>query len=181
MIASTALVYSPFLHVLLSPVTISYCDPATLNYRRLDSALDAFRFAYVHTVIDAARLPVHVAATLAAASRAALLVFQMNVKELTAARAILDGLARHDVPIENVLCVANRYQRRGGMIELQEAEEALGRSITTVSNDFGAALGSVNCGQPLAQAAPRSPLRRAVQKLAERFVNSHTEAYARND
>jgi hypothetical protein len=102
----------------------------------------------------------------------------MNVKELTGARAILEGLARRDVPGDNVLCLANRYQRRGRMIETEEAEKALGRPVTCLSNDFAGALRSINYGQPLAQAAPRSVLRRDLQRLAARFVNAHKKAPA---
>lgn len=178
LVVSTALVYSPSLHVLLSPATIGSGDPAPLNYDRLDSALEAFRSAYDHTVIDAARVAPNVAAALASASKATLLVFQMNVKELAAARVILEGLMRRDVPTDGVMCLANRYHRRGWMIQMQEAEKALGRSVTPISNDFAGALRSINYGQPLAQAAPRSPLRRDLQRLAARFAKARAKARA---
>ena len=180
LVISTALVYSPSLHVLLSPASVNYSDPAPLHYDRLESALEAFRSAYYHTVIDAARVGMDVAAGLASASDATLLVFQLNVKELTTTRALLEALTRRGVPAESIMPVANRYRRRGRTIEMAEAQNALGRPITPICSDFFTALRSINYGQPLAQTAPRSPLRRELQGLASRLVNSHAKGARAN-
>ena len=59
------------------------------------------------------------------------------------------------------------------MITLEETRKAL-RDITveTARNDYRSAILSLNYGQPLAKAAPRSLLRRDIQRLAAKFTNS---------
>ncbi|KKL08476.1 hypothetical protein LCGC14_2575470, partial [marine sediment metagenome] len=176
LIVSTATVYSPALHVLLSPASVDHTDPAALNYDRLASALDAFQLAYYHTVLDAARVPMSMAAALASASKLTLLVLQLNVKDLANARAMLDVLTRHGIESEVVMPLANRYHKRNQMITLEEAEKALGIPVRRVCNDFASASRSINYGQPLAEAAPRSSLRRELQGLAVQLVNSQGAA-----
>jgi Flp pilus assembly CpaE family ATPase len=174
LVISTAVAYSPRLHVLLSPASVSPSDPPPLQYDRLETALEVFQLAYGHTVIDAARVPLDVAASLATASRLALLVLQLNIKDLARARAILGALNRRGVPSETVVPLVNRYHRHRHMVGLEEAQKALATSVRRVSNDFASAMRSANYGQPLAQVAPRSSLRRDLQGLALEFVRSHS-------
>ncbi len=57
------------------------------------------------------------------------------------------------------------------MVELREAEKVLGGvAIRCVSNDYRSASRSIDYGQPLAKAAPRSALRRDLCRIvAEAF------------
>ncbi len=176
LIVSTAKVYSPSLHALLSPATINFADPAPLRYERLESALEGFRLAYYHTVLDAPRIPMRIAGALAGASKLTVLVFQLNVRDLAGARQVLVALAREGVGTDTVLALANRYHRRGQMVRLEEAEKTLQVPVQRVSNDFSSAMRSANYGRPLAQASPRSSLRREVQRLAAQSVNPHALA-----
>lgn len=174
LLLSTATVYSPSLHVLLSPVSIYHDGPVQLQCNRLRDVLETFRRTYHYTIIDAARVPLEVASMLAAASKMTLLTFQLNVKDITSARSILEALSRREISEESILPVANRYRRRNQIIVLEEAEKALGMPVAQVSNDFSGALKGITLGQPLADAAPRSIVRRDVQRLASRVVSLHT-------
>ncbi len=166
LVVSAASVFSPFLHVLLSPVSVDPISPVALNFTRLGAAIDAFRVAYRHTVVDAGRVSVEVAAALAGASKLTLLVLQMNLKDLTCARNMLLALARQGVSEDAVLPIVNRYHRRNKIIGLEDARKALGVPFRQLTNDYSSALRSINMGQPLAQAAPRASLRRELQRLA---------------
>ena len=174
LLLSTATVYSPSLHVLLSPVSINHDGPVPLQCDRLRDVLETFRNTYHYTVIDAARVPLEIAATLVAASKLRLLAFQLNVKDITNARSILEALARREISSESILPVANRYRRRNQIIILEEAEKALGMSVAQVSNDFSGALKCITHGQPLADVASRSVVRRDVQRLVSRVVGLHS-------
>ncbi len=171
LVVSTAKVYSPPLHVLLSPATVNYVAPAPLRYERLTQATEAFRAAYYHTVLDAPRIPVQHLARLAASSTVTLLVLQLNLKDLAYARTMLRALWDCGVPSDVVMPLVNRYHRRNRAVGLAEAEKALEARVYRLSNDFSSALRSINLGQPLAEAAPRSSLRRELQSLAAQFVN----------
>jgi len=60
------------------------------------------------------------------------------------------------------------------MIEPEQAQRVLGRdNMVYLSNDFPSASKSINFGQPLAQAAPYSALRREVADLATSLLKTH--------
>lgn len=175
LVATTTITHSPSLHVLLSPAGVNPFDPAPLQYDRLDVATDIFRFTYAHTVVDAARVPMPVATSLASASSLVLLVFQLNIKDVAMARAMLGGLNRRGISSQAVVPLVNRYHKRRHMIGLEEAQKALGTGVRHVSNDFRSAMRSVNYGQPLAQVAPRSPMRRDIRGMAIEFIKANSE------
>ena len=108
-----------------------------------------------------------VAATLAQSSALTLIVFELAVIDIRCARAMLTALLDLRVPRERIAFVLNRYRKRGTMITYEEAQKALdGMSIRKLSNDFEGTLRSINLGQTLSQAAPRSDLRKDLRDLA---------------
>lgn len=167
LVNSTASTYSDGLHTLVSPVTTNNTDPGPLRYEHLDTAVEACRHAYSYTVIDAPRLPPRFAARLAKSSVITLIVLQLNVKDIRSARHLLSALAEHGGPADRIVPLVNRYQKRRSMITLKEAQDALGGvRFECVSNDYRNVMRGINFGQPLAQVAPRSALRRDLRKLA---------------
>jgi len=170
LISSSALSYSEGFHVLISPVSTAPLSPAPLRYDALSKVLNACKQAYRYTVVDAPRVPMDAAATLANASKCVLLVFQLTIKDLTTVKAILSGLTERGVPGEVILPLVSRYRKRNPMISLEEAELAIGgKPLERVSNDFRSALRSINYGQPLARVAPSSTLRQELRQLAIRI------------
>jgi pilus assembly protein CpaE len=165
LIHSTSTVHNDRLHVLASPASTNIGHGEPLNFDRLAGALESARQAYAITVLDAPRLPLDVAATLAAGSNCTLLVFQLTVKDLRTARAMLDALIQRGVDTTAIFPIANRFAKRQ-MIGLDEARKALGgAAVIPVRNDYAAAIEGLNYGQPLSQASPRSNLRKDLQEL----------------
>lgn len=174
LIISTAQEYSDQIHALLSTSVGRLGDAVHLDAHRLALVADACRKTYSWTVFDAPRLAVPAAAELAKRSSAILVLLQMTVKDLRIARRLLDGLAEHGIARSEVKLIANRYRKRGTMIRIEEARQALGllenEELSTLANDFVATTEAVNFGKPLCHAAPRSDFRRDIQRLATGIV-----------
>jgi Flp pilus assembly CpaE family ATPase len=161
----------PQLKVLVSTATAGLGDVAP-QYDRLGEATEACRQAYRVTVLDAPRVPLAVAAELAKAGALTILAFQLSVKDIRMARAMLSALIARGAPPESIMAAVTRYRRRTAMIELEEAKRVLGGTrVECFSNDFQAVAQSANYGQPLAKAAPRSPLRKELQQLASQIFD----------
>jgi pilus assembly protein CpaE len=176
LIATTTVVHAQDIHVLLSPASTHFASPAPLALEHLEPAVKACKDAYSYTVLDAPRVSMDAAATLAHASAATLLVFQLTVKDVRVAREMLSQLAARGVPADRIIPVANRYWKRSHMLTLDEAQRALGVTPTVISNDFKSAINAVNFGQLLAQAARRSVLRDDLRKLAQKIAGAHAPA-----
>ncbi len=172
LIRSTSTAHSDRLHLLASPASTNFAGIEPLKFNRLDQAMEAARHAYRNIVIDAPRVPMDVAATLASASNCSLLVFQLTVKDLRCARAMLDALRERGVDSASVIPIANRYVKRQ-MIGLEEARKALGDiEVLPIRNDYSAAISGLNYGQPLSEAGARSSIRRDLQDLLTRLSAS---------
>ncbi|MEO6434641.1 MAG: AAA family ATPase [Tepidisphaeraceae bacterium] len=169
LIQSTTTVHSERIHVLASPASINFANAEPLKFDRLEHALDSARRAYAVTIFDAPRLPLATTAALAAGSSSTLLVFQLTVKDLRSARAMLDALRGRGVDGDSIIAVANRYVKRQ-LISLEEAGKALGGvEVLAVRNDFMPAIQGLNFGQTLSEAGPRSSLRRDLQELVTKL------------
>ncbi|HEV2294153.1 MAG TPA: hypothetical protein VGR35_09870 [Tepidisphaeraceae bacterium] len=167
LIRSTATVHNDRIHVLPSPASINFSSPQPLALERLDQLLEAAAEAYGAVVIDAPRVSVDVAAALAAATSRCLLAMQLIVKDLRVARMMVAALTERGVSNEAVLPIVTRYARRQHMITLEEASKALGDlPVKWLRNDYHGAAQAMNFGQTLAEAVPRSSLRKDIQELA---------------
>jgi pilus assembly protein CpaE len=167
LISTTAVRHSEKLYALLSPATINFSKVKPLDTGKLDVALAACRRDYRFIVIDAPRVSMDVATTLAAASEVTLIVLQPMVKDLRVAKTMLSALVEHGMSADRIKPIVNRYSRRHQMITMEDAQEVLnGIPLGRLCNDFSGAVRGINYGKPLARAAPRSPLRRELVQLA---------------
>ncbi len=172
LIRSTALATSGNLHVLPTTATTRLAAGPLEASPRLEEAVEACRSAYAFTVIDAPRVGNDVASLLAKASDAVLLIMQLTIKDLRVAKLMLQRLLDDGVGQSKLRAVIGRFRRRASMIEPEEAQRVLGQpSIVYLSNDFPSASQAIDLGQPLAHAAPRSPLRREIQTLAATMLD----------
>lgn len=170
LIRSTAISYSRGLEALISPASTPNGKPGWLDFGRLRDVLSLCRRAYRHTVVDAPRAPLDLAAQLAHASDATLIVMQLNVKDVRYMQSLIGGLKDRGVHADRILPVVNRYHKRHSMVTLDEAKAAIGRiPLVQVRNDYKSAVRGMNYGRPLEQAAPHSRLRRDVRALAARL------------
>jgi pilus assembly protein CpaE len=166
LVRSCASAYTENLHVLLSPASVNFTSPAPLRYHRLAEAVRACQDAYDFTVVDAPRISMDAAVTLARASKATIIVLQLTVKDIHAARGILAGLKERGISRDVVTLLVNRYQKRSP-IGLKEAQKILGgKRLVCVTNDYSSAVKAANYGQLLAEVVPSSPLRRDLRQLA---------------
>ncbi len=176
LISSTAREYSHGLKMLINPMTVSPRAPGSLDYTRLQSAIGVCRRSYEFTVIDAPRVAVDVAAQLVGGSDVTLLVLQMTVKDLAMARNMLHALRDRGVSNDSLTVVVNRYHRRHTMLTLDDVRKTLGDvPLTCLSNDYPSAIKGLNYGQPLAEAASRSVLRRELRDLATKYRKQYQE------
>ena len=170
LICSTAREYSQGLRMLINPMTVNPRAPDSLDYARLQSAIGVCRQSYEFIVIDAPRVPADIAAQLVGASDVTLLVLQMTVTNLAMARGMLQALRDRGVSNDSLTIVVNRYHRRHAMLTLEDARKTLGDvPVMCLSNDYNSAIKGLNYGQPLAEAASRSTLRRELRELATKY------------
>ncbi len=185
LVRTSALTYSDQLHALINPVGLGLENPKAIAYEHLDAALDVFKQTYAFTVVDAPRLARDVIATLVDASDIVFLPFQLFVKDIRHVRAMLATLREVCTSAPHIDLVATRYHKRRMIVTLKEAAMALdGAELTCLENDFASASKAMNFGQPLAQATPRSRLRRDIAELAVNVRNRQPQtrrsgAYAR--
>jgi len=171
LVRSTAVKHGDSIEALLSPASMDLDNPELRSVERLAGLVDEFAEVYPAVCIDSPTLSVEAIAELARVSAAVLVVHQLNVRDLTNARHLLAALARRmiDTP---VYAVANRYrrvERRGPRsVPLEEARKTLehAQEFWTISDDAISAVGAMNEAQTLIQAAPKSPARRDLARLA---------------
>jgi len=167
LIKSIACNYKEDFHVLISPVSIKDTSSKVLQYENLPEALKACRQVYRYTVVDAPRVPENVVTSLAAMSVFSVIVLQLTVKDLQFAQSLVSSMTQSGIPRDRIMPLANRYKGRGPLVRLEDSKKALGvDSLYRIRSDWRKAMNCINRGQPLADAAPRSGLRRDFRKLA---------------
>jgi len=174
LLSTTAAAHAEGLHVLVSPVSIDFEAPAALDLSNLPRMIEAARGLYPWTVVDLPRAALRVTAACARQSAATLIVFQLAVHDVRAARSLRNALESNGVDPSTILMVANRFRRRGEMVGLEDVRQALaGADLITLGNDYESAVRAINLGQTLASVAPRSVLRKDIRELAARFVHQN--------
>ncbi len=97
-----------------------------------------------------------------------LLVLQLLVPPVRNADRLLNELRRGGYNVEQVRLVCNRAGREAGYLEPGDVETTLGRKLDwSLPDDWKTASTAINVGSPLAEFAPRSKLRAAIQQMAQ--------------
>jgi pilus assembly protein CpaE len=153
--------------VLLSPAMAEADAGVPLTYENLLRMLDACRESHNYVIVDAPRIPLAAMAELASISRIAVVVFQLTVRDIRRAKAIVDFLIEQEMDRDRILPLANRVGRRGPLLSLRDGRQVLGMDlIYQVRNQWRKAVKSMNQGLPLSRAARRSGLRRDYRRIA---------------
>ena len=174
LVRSTAMTYGENLHALISPATANFYDPPPVELTNLHAVLDGCRQASPFTVIDAPRMGLELAASMAGLSLATLVVFQLAVKDVRIAQGMILALTERGVSSSRIVPVVNRYQKRQPMVRLEDAQRALPDvKLWLVRNDYPSAIRCLNYGQPVAQSAPRSALHHDLRELAAHLMALH--------
>jgi len=173
LVRSVAVRHSAGLSALLSPASTNFPDAGAVAPDRLDAAVTACRQGYRYTVVDAPRVPMAVARVLAESSEAVFVVLQPTVKDVRVAKAILASLTAAGIPRQRLRPVLNRCGRHQ-MVTEAEIRKVLGdMTLGRLSNDYTSAIRGGNYGKVLAEAAPRSALRREVAELATEVAGAY--------
>ena len=179
LIDTTAVKYSDKLHALISPASIHFQETRPIPNTHIKPILDACKQGYGYTLIDAPRIPMDIAASLSESSVGTLIVFQACVKDIRIAKSIITSLNNRGIGLEKIHPVLNRYKKRGEMVSIQEAQNALGGlKVTSMANDYSSAVKGINLGKPLSKSAPRSALRKDLQLLVKRITEKQSLSLA---
>lgn len=178
LIDTTAVKYSEKLHALISPASIHFQETRPIPNNHIEPVIEACKQGYGYTLIDAPRIPMDIATSLAECSAGTLIVFQACVKDVRIAKSIITSLNNRGIPLENIYPVLNRYKKRGEMVSIEEAKNALGGlKITCMANDYSSAVKGINFGKPLSKSAPRSALRKDLRDLVERITDKESVSF----
>ncbi len=171
LVQSSAVRYAQGLDMLLSPATAEADVELPMNYSNLLPVLDACRDSYGYVVIDAPRVPRSVAADLASVSRVAVIVFQLTVRDVSRAKSLVSFLTERGMSRDRILPIANRVRKRGPLLKVVDTQRAIEiKPICCVRSDWRKAIKSMNHGQPLANVARRSGLRRDFRKVTTQVL-----------
>jgi len=169
LVESSVIQYKEGLDVLLSPAAAAADRDKPMNYENLLHALDACRESHRYVVLDAPRLPHQAMIDLASVTRVAIVVLRLTIRDVAYAKGLITLLTEQGMAPDRILVLANQAKRRGGLLNAVEIREALGgQPLFRVRTDWRKALKSVSRGQPLAQSAKLSGLRRDLRLVAQR-------------
>jgi pilus assembly protein CpaE len=139
--------------------------------------VDALSSSFDVVVIDAPHTFDEVSLELFDRSTSILVVLELSVPGIRAARRALDVFERlhYTVVPERVKLIVNRYSRSRALISLDQLAEALqNRAYHTIENDYQRIFTSVNAGRPLCLDDPDAPAARDITALAGKLI--HREA-----
>ena len=176
LIQSSSCSYKEDFHVLLSSSADSGKKKAHgWGSQNLADVLGACRQAYGFTVIDAPRMDEQTVKILSELSDFTIVVFQLTLKDLKFARSIISMFKDLGLSQDRLIPLANRFQKRGPMIGIDDGKRALGAdNVYSIRSDWRNAVNCLNTGKTLADAAPRSAMRKDLLKLVDQ-IQSHSD------
>ncbi len=166
LIATSATNYKENFDVLVSSAGINLTG-SNGHYDNLSEALEACRQVYKYVIIDAPRMTAQATKILSEISKAILVVFQSNVKDIKIAKNMIASLKDFNVSNERIFPVVNRLRQWLPPVPFKELKKAVETpELYRVRNDYKKIIRCINHGQPLSELAPRSGIRRDFQKMA---------------
>ncbi len=150
-----------------------------INAQVIGRLLDVCCGIYDHIVIDISRWMQDWTMDVIAGSDALVLVSELTVPALHAARDLAVNIeAAVPENTERLNLILNRMSKRvfGHSISIAEAQKALGRQAAgSISSDWDGAAEAVNFGLPIGQASPKSKISKDVRALIKTLKAKHTD------
>ncbi|MDH4201688.1 MAG: AAA family ATPase [Phycisphaerae bacterium] len=180
LIQSSSCAYKEDFHILLSSAGKSNKTEKGWGSQGLSDVLHACRLAYGYTVVDAPRMDEQTVKMLSELSDFTIVVFQLTLKDLKFARSIIKMFKDLGLSEDKIIPLANRYTKSrfgksGSLISIDDSRRVLGAdNVVSICSDWPNAEKSLNVAKPLADAAPRSAMRKDLQKLVDR-IQSHSD------
>jgi pilus assembly protein CpaE len=177
LIRSSAYVHKPDFHILSSPAGLNSKNSKPLKYENLIEVLQSCREVYRYTIIDAPRVSTTLAKELVSICDEALVVFQLTFKDVKFLKTFIKVLTKARIGPEKILLLANRFDKHNSVVSLDDWQQMLPvNQLHRIRNDWRTAMNCINNGQPVADTAPRSGLRKDFRKLADKI-----NTYSTND
>ncbi|MHC5184387.1 MAG: AAA family ATPase [Planctomycetota bacterium] len=175
LIQSSSSPYKDDFHILLSSAGKPPKAEKGWGSQGLSDVLKACRQAYGYTVIDAPRMDEQTVKDLCELSDFTIVVFQLNVKDLKFAHSIISMFKDLGLSQDKIIPLANRFAKRGSLIPIDDGRRALGtENICSIRSDWRNAVNCLNTGKTLADAAPKSGIRKDFLKLIDQ-IQSHSQ------
>lgn len=103
-------------------------------------------------------------------------VLQITLPFIRDAKRLIDVFHSLGYPNSKINLIVNRYEK-GGEISLDDAGRTLGVSVfKTVPNSYASVAASINHGIPILRLAPRDPVAKALQEMAQALVSGNKQA-----
>ncbi len=181
LIETSASVHMKDFHILASPAGLESPKTKSIKHDNLIKVLESCRQVYKYTIIDAPRVKESVINDLAAVSDVILIVFQLMVKDVKFARNLITALTKSQVSSEKIMLLANRFGKCSSVVSLEDWQKALGvERLHKIRSDWRKAINCINCGQPIAQVAPRSRFRKDFKRLADKIYGNGTNGESKS-
>lgn len=146
-------------------------DANILNPDGVSRCMELLRRMYSLTVVDGSPYLDELSLASVRGADDILLATELSLPGLAVVRRHLESFANLDGGLaDKVRLVVTRHPSKGG-IDPAEAEDLLGIPVFwKIANDYTATLEAINQGVPMAEAAPKSAVTKAIAGLAEQYV-----------
>ncbi|HEX8912016.1 MAG TPA: AAA family ATPase [Humisphaera sp.] len=154
-------------------------DTQRVNSAGVQRLIGVLGRLFDYVVLDSAMSIDPIYAQAIAAADINLLTMQLNVPSAKNAERFVGAMRRLGIEATKIRIVVNRYVKKGGDIEPEEVERALGLKISyLIPNDFKNAIAAINFGEPVLIRAPRSEISAALGALATALSGRGAKAAA---
>ena len=103
-------------------------------------------------------------------------VLQITLPFIRDAKRLIGVFHSLGYPNSKINLIVNRHEK-GGEISLEDVERTLGVSVfKTLPNSYGSVAASINHGTPILRQAPRDPVSKALQEIAQALASGNKQA-----
>ena len=142
-------------------------DSQRVNAAGVQRLLNMLSRVFDYVVIDSVMSVDPIYAAAISAADVNIVVMQLNVPSAKNAERYCGALRRCGTDSSKIRLVVNRYVKKGGDIEPDEIEKAMGLKVSwLIPNDFKNAIASINFGEPIVLRAPKSEIATSLVGLA---------------
>ncbi|MCM0082882.1 AAA family ATPase [Geomonas sp. Red32] len=158
-------VSGPF--VLTEPVEVD--EAASITPEQVQRVLELLRGIFSYVVVDCVGQLAGCNLAIFSSAHRILFTTTLSLPALKNTKRYLSAMERKGFSPDLVKLVINRYQPKSD-IQLKDAEKVLGRNVyQSIPNEYLDVVNSINKGIPVVKLAPRSPVSKAIQGLANRI------------
>lgn len=154
-------------------------DTQRVNQAGLNRLMSVLGRMFDYVIVDSLMSISPLYASIIAEADINLIVMQLNIPSAKNAERFVGALRRMGVEASKTRIVVNRYVKKGGDIEPEEVERALGLKIEwAVPNDFKNAMAAINLGQPVVLRAPKCEMSTSLIALANELAQKQAKGVA---